>query len=475
MILAAATLNVFVMKSMIKLFIRRMVSPWQRLGKAGIAATLIGLLMVLLFLYKGGKAAYASYQAHMGRLPDQVHLSWVEDPTTTMTMMWHTYRDETPSLAQYRRLGDEEWLMEVGMPQPVVTEGVVHKATIRNLIPDSTYEYRLKGDYYGHNWSETFQFRTAPEEIEQFDVIYVADTGLVGRQDGLATGTQGVVEAIAELSPALILAGGDYAYYNTDKRYLSLPRSIDAWFNQLMPVATMAPMMPTYGNHEALLQENYGVWVDRFATPEGFDYKRNYSFDIDDVHFISLFAIYEEQGLNSEILDWLEEDIVSAQESGKRWIIPYMHVSAFAEGESHPSNLALREQLGPLFERSGIKVVLSSHDQAYERTYPLVDVPEKNQPTSTNLSCYGVDDGVTWLKSSPGGKKSNKSNNFSIFRQPPSPWVAVRDNTMHVFTRLRFIGSEVLEVETFALADDDSQPIVLDTFSYTFGECDAAS
>ncbi|MEB3212608.1 MAG: metallophosphoesterase family protein [Leptolyngbyaceae bacterium] len=428
---------------------------------------MIGILIVALLIPKGGQFAYRAFQSHAGRPPDQIHLSWVGDPTTTMTAMWHTYRQDTPSLIQYRPVGEEEWLMEVGMPTLTHPEGLIHTVTLHHLSPDSAYEYRIKADYYGNNWSDIFQFQTAPTEVEQFDVVFVADTGLIGRKDGLDTGTKAVVEAIAALNPSLILAGGDYAYYNTDDRYETLPRSIDAWFNQMMPITAVTPIMPTYGNHETLLKENYGLWLERFATPEGFENRRNYSFDIGSIHFISIFAIYEEQGLNPEVIDWLEQDIETAQSSGQQWIIPYMHVSPFAEGESHPSNLALRAQLGPLFERFGIEVVLSAHDQAYERTYPLVDVPRNNRPTSQSLSCYdAVNDGITWVKSSPGGKKSNKSNAFSIFRNPPSPWVAVRDNTMHVFTQLRFQGADRLEVETFGITDNQSSPVSLDQFSY---------
>jgi hypothetical protein len=454
---------------------RQALISFRRLGKAGIIAFILGLMIVLLLTAKLGKTAYAAYQANLGKNPDQIHLSWEDDPSTTMTVMWHTFRKNTPSLIEYRQSGDEEWMMEVGMPQIESADGPIHKVTLHQLSPGKTYEYRLKGDYYGHNWSDVAQFQTAPNEIEQFDVIYVADTGLVGRKDGLATGTKAVVDAIAELQPSLILAGGDYAYYNTDTRYGSLTRTIDAWFNQIMPVAKNAPMMPTYGNHEALLQENYGPWLERFATPEGFEYRRNYSFDVGSIHFISIFAIYEEQGLNPEVLEWIEADIEAAQAAGQTWIIPYMHVSPFAEGKSHPSNLALRAQLGPLFERFDIHVVLSSHDQAYERTYPLIDVPRSNQPTSESLSCYDLsDDGITWVKSSPGGKKSNKTNSFSVFEAPPSPWVAFRDNTMHVFTQLRFFGNDRLDVETFGIPDNSSEPVSLDKFSYAKGgECSA--
>src|SRR5690606_11234927 len=125
---------------------------------------------------------------------------------------------------------------------------------------------------------------------------------------------------------------------------------------------------------------------------DGFDNRRNYSFDIGDVHFISIFAVQNSGGLTSGQLQWIEQDIIAAKNRGQRWIIRYMHVSAFADGTNHPSNLAIRQQLGPIFERHGVKLVISSHDQAYERSYPLIDVPRTNTRTSTSLTCYSMSD-----------------------------------------------------------------------------------
>ncbi|MEB3360076.1 MAG: metallophosphoesterase family protein [Synechococcales bacterium] len=434
----------------------------------------IGVLcLAVVLLFGSFRAAYGAYRAYMGRPPDQVHLSWVTDPARSFTVLWHTHRPNTASLIEYRRQGETQWRQEIGMIRRATPNGSLHEVTIADLTPNTTYEYRLKGDFYGNVWSNVFQVKTAPAAgPADFDAVYVADTGLVGRRDGLATGTAQVVAEIAKLKPFLVLAGGDYAYYDKDRRYATLDKTIDVWFNQMMPVFSQSPVMPTYGNHEAILKENYTTWLERFATPAGFDHQRNYSFDIGNVHFVSIFAVYEEQGLNPAVLDWLEQDLQAAQAAGQTWLIPFMHVSAFAEGASHPSNLALRAQLGPLFERFGVKLVLSSHDQAYERTYPLVNVPEQNQPTTRELACYTLEEGTTWLKVSPGGKESNKSNHFSVFEADPSPWVAVRDNTQHVFAQLQFAASGSLAVNVFGVKGDGASPALVDAFMYTNGRCE---
>jgi acid phosphatase type 7 len=404
-----------------------------------------------------------------GQAPDQVHLAWVGDPSTTLTVVWRTLNTATLSKVQYRLLGSTAWLEATGAERTSGTTGKLHQVNLSGLKPSTAYQYRVQAD--GGTWSKVYSTRTAPPRgPADFDVIYFADTGLVGRKDGLATGTQQVVDEIAAINPLLVLPGGDYAYFNSDKRYGTLENTIDAWFNQVQSIASRSPMMPTYGNHEILLGEGYQPWANRFPTPNGWNNRQAYSFDIGDVHFISVFA---PSSLSDAQISWLKNDIATAKAAGRRWIIPYMHVSAFADGTNHPSNLKLRAQLGPIFEQNGIKLVLSSHDQAYERTYPLVEIGASDRPTSTSASCYEMSDGVTWVKISPGGKLSNKNAGFSQFAtNPPPAWTAYRNNTTHVFSKLSVRASGSVQLDTYGVKGDGTPPMVIDSFRYTTGSCE---
>lgn len=401
---------------------------------------------------------------------DQVHLAWVDDPSTTLTVVWRTAAAATPSLLEFRAEESAAWQSAVGSRRPSGTVGTLHEVSLTGLTPDTPYEYRVRGG--DGSWSSTFTTRTAPAPgASGFDAIYVADTGLVGRLDGLATGTQQVVDEIARLDPLLVLLGGDYAYFNTDRRFGTLDNTIDAWFNQMGAVAHRSVLMPSYGNHEALLGEDVNAWAARFPTPPGFDGRRNYSFDVGDAHFVALFAVENSRALPKATIEWLAADLAAARAAGRQWLIPFFHVSPFADGDNHPSNLKVRAQLGPLFEEYGVQVVLASHDQSYERTFPLTDVPGTNTPTTASLRCYGDTDGVTWLKVSPGGKLSNLNKGFSEFRtEPPPAWTAVRDNTMHHFARLN-VSAAALRVETYGVIGDGTAPVVQDAFEYRTGPC----
>jgi glucose/arabinose dehydrogenase/N-acetylneuraminic acid mutarotase len=401
--------------------------------------------------------------------PDQVHLAWVNDPSTTLTVVWRTYNTSTPSTVEYRVLGETTWQTATGALRPSGTTGTLHEVTIASLNPSTTYEYRVWGD--NSVWSDIFTTKTAPSlGPADFTAIYVADTGLIGRMDGLATGTAQVIQEIDALNPLLVLGGGDYAYYNTETRFPTLDSAIDEWFNQWQPVLSNSPIMPTYGNHEIRLGEGFTPWANRFPTPNGLDNRRNYSFDIGDVHFVSILSQEEQKGLSSNQINWIEQDIIAAQQRGQRWIIPYFHAGPFGDGTNHPSNLSVRSQLGPMFERLDVDLVIYSHDQAYERTYPLINVPSSNTPTSLSLTDYTKEDGVVYVKTSPGGKISNKNGGFSQFStQTPPAYMAFRDNTMHHFSRLIVSDEGSIRLDTYGVIGDGTPPTIIDSFQITDG------
>jgi hypothetical protein len=408
--------------------------------------------------------------------PDQMHTAWVEAPATSLTIVWRTRDAQAPSVAEYRQRGQTKWEEVRGQPRPSGTAGRLHEATLRGLRPATTYEYRVRGSAGG--WSRICHARTAPApgpQAEPIEVVFVADTGLVGRADGLTDGTAQVIGEVVRLDPHFILLGGDYAYANSDLRGGSVPTAVDAWFHQMAPVAERAVMMPTYGNHEIKLLEDYLFWAERFPTPEGHDNRRFYSFDVGPAHFVSILAWGDmlrrpentEHGpIGSTALQWIDADLAAARARGIRWIIPFLHVAPFSDGANHPSNVDVRAQLAPIFERHGVKIVLSAHDQSYERTFPLRGVPGNLTPTSSHPNHYTAADGTTYLKVGPGGKRSNKNRGFSAWMTEPAPaYTAFRDNTAHHLARLR-VSPEKLEVEVFAIRAGAPGSEVQDRFSY---------
>jgi len=402
---------------------------------------------------------------------NQVHLSWVNDPATTLTVTWWTADAATPSTVRFRKVDGKKWMSVTGSAQPLNgTEGVLHKAELTGLTPATHYEYQVQvGD---GEFSDRFSTFTAHASgPASFDAVFVADLALIGRSDGLETGVDRVLAEIARIEPSLILLGGDLIAFATDKRFGTLGLSIDEFFKQMSIVSTSAPMMPAFGNHE-FLDEGLQNWADRFALPEGFDKGRSYSFDVADAHFVSILGASDE-GLSPAELQWVDNDLAAARTAGQRWLIAFFHMPPFSDGANHKSNTNLRSQLGPIFERHGVQLVLTAHDQSFERTFPLKDVPTSNSPTSVSANCYDSHDGVVYMKVSPGGKLSDGTKWFSPFRsEPPPAWTATRHATGHHFAHLEFSDVGTLRVRTYAIADGKSSSSVIDEFELVESGCE---
>jgi uncharacterized protein (TIGR03382 family) len=64
---------------------------------------------------------------------------------------------------------------------------------------------------------------------------------------------------------------------------------------------------------------------------------------------------------------WLEEDLAA---SDAAWTVVFFHHPPWSSGD-HGSQLKMRREFAPLFEKYGVDLVLTGHDHHYERSYPM--------------------------------------------------------------------------------------------------------
>jgi len=92
--------------------------------------------------------------------------------------------------------------------------------------------------------------------------------------------------------------------------------------------------------------------------------KRYYSFKPKNgVRFFALDSNY----MDKEQLDWLELEL---KNSASEWKIVYFHHPIYSSGETHGSNVELRNVLEPVLVKYGVDVVLAGHEHFYERLKP---------------------------------------------------------------------------------------------------------
>ena len=91
--------------------------------------------------------------------------------------------------------------------------------------------------------------------------------------------------------------------------------------------------------------------------------QRYYTFKKGDVQFFTLDSNY----MDPTQLDWIQQQLT---QSTAKWKIAFFHHPLYSDGRFHGSDIDLRNQLMPIFEKNGVNVVMSGHDHVYERFKP---------------------------------------------------------------------------------------------------------
>lgn len=305
--------------------------------------------------------------------PPAVYLQWQRDPTTTMTVHWHT-TNKTDTTLQFRESKSAGWQSAKGtnVPMPDQNKGrTIHTVELTGLKPKSDYVFR-----FGEQ-SKEFKFRTMPSDlsepvrfIEGGDVYHKREW--MDQMNGLA----------AKFDPAFVVLGGDLAYANNRN---STVESVSRWydyFDSWKKAAVTAdgrllPMLVVLGNHE--VKGFWGQGAEKapgfyalFSMPgqEGYNH-------LDFGKYLTLLLL--DSGLTHPVkgpqTDWLQK-ILSARQKTPH-IFPIYHIPAYPSvrddhgGENGTITQDIRDVWCPLFEKYGVKISFEHHDHAYKRTVPL--------------------------------------------------------------------------------------------------------
>jgi hypothetical protein len=110
--------------------------------------------------------------------------------------------------------------------------------------------------------------------------------------------------------------------------------------------------------------------------------KNYYSYDIGDVHFLSLDSYGKDAGLlmsdtTGPQTTWLKADLAA---NTKKWTVAYFHHPPYTK-TSHSSDynggageldlVAIREKFIRILERNGVDLIICGHSHGYERSYLL--------------------------------------------------------------------------------------------------------
>ncbi|MBI2552164.1 fibronectin type III domain-containing protein [Candidatus Uhrbacteria bacterium] len=419
----------------------------------------IGILFTLIFILISALWRAPLVSATM---PEQLRLSWQNDPKTTMTVMWRTDEQQPSPRAQYGTDAQYGSAAE-GATIPAVFPGYFyHTVEITGLTPGTTYHYRVSKPQ--GTWSNDFTFRTAPAGPVDFTFTAFGDNG-----SSTASGDRAlrVQSRAVEQNPSLHLVAGDLTYADKEKCDASekcVERSWEQWFSEMQQISAQVPVMTAIGNHEKHRKvkfENGDLFYNRsLALPPAHN-ELYYSFDYGDVHFTILDSVSAGQfRRGKEQYNFVEQDLAATSKTFK--VVVFHHLP-YTSGHSHNADRRIQEELTPLLERFNVDLVIVGHNHHYERTYPLkYKAPNDPEITSTG-SEYTTADGIVYVVTGGGGRSVYK------FGTEKPAWSAVRCECHEIvrvdvddagILTVRAIDIDGNEVDRFTISKNSSQSSV---------------
>jgi tartrate-resistant acid phosphatase type 5 len=283
---------------------------------------------------------------------------------------------------------------------------------VDGLEPDTEYRYRVivDGSHWGegelHDWSVEAatlvrtgrryenRFRTFPAPGCAAPVAFavLGDFG-VGIVDGGLDGARQLLIARAlervldTHGVRLVITTGDNIYLGHQDT-AGTGNEDDDWYASFYEpyryVLNRVPFFPTVGNHDAGDSESSddrdqladNLFLDHRFRPEvetgsasldpGLFYRfrvgANLEFICIDTSIASGMDIehyFDDPAHNRWIRD-------SLAQNGARWRIPFSHHPPFCAGPEHENTAGMVERLVPLFQRAGVRLVLSGHEHNFQ-------------------------------------------------------------------------------------------------------------
>jgi 3',5'-cyclic AMP phosphodiesterase CpdA len=196
--------------------------------------------------------------------------------------------------------------------------------------------------------------------------------------------TEDTIENIISTNPELIITTGDH---------VKDVKSIKCWAEMSEPIKNK--MKIAIGNHDVEFKKIYKQLVKYHNLTNPY-----YSHDFRNIHFISLSTEHPfEEG--SKQYEFIKNDLEKVSKNQTiDWIIVHSHKPLYSTRNDIDIAEELRETYHPIFEKYSVDLVISSHNQYYERTYPLLYNPESEDDpiiSGNSESSYNNTDGIIFL------------------------------------------------------------------------------
>ena len=168
--------------------------------------------------------------------------------------------------------------------------------------------------------------------------------------------TKKTINNILSVEPELIITTGDQ---------VKNEKSAACWIKMSEPIKDK--MKIAIGNHDAEFANIYKQIVNYHNLKSPY-----YSHDFKNMHFISMSTEHPFE-VGSTQYEFIKNDLEkSSQNSNIDWIIIHQHKPLYSTLQDKKEAEQLRDTYQQLFQHYDVDLVISSHNQYYERTYPIL-------------------------------------------------------------------------------------------------------
>ncbi len=328
----------------------------------------------------------------------------------SMQVLWHAAPVNAEWKLEYRSAEQKNWTANDTIYfNTVAVEGIaahrVYHAGITHLIAGSQFSYRI--------WNNgKIVFTADAQAVKKADQSYrFVAFGDIGAekpdQKRLA------VQAF-KAKPDFVVVPGDIVYENGliseyNQKFWPVYNA-DKLNDSAAPIMRSVPFIAAVGNHDADNRDldkfpdalAYYLFWDQplngplgkeggtlvpvlkgsdahkkaFIDAAGATYPRmaNFSFDYGNAHWTVLDADTYVDWTDKELTDWVAKDLSASRDAV--WHFVMFHHPGFNSSREHYEQQQMR-LLSPIFEAGKVDVVFNGHAHNYQRSYPLLFIPDK--------------------------------------------------------------------------------------------------
>ncbi len=387
-----------------------------------------------------------------------LHLQFGDDPTSDVTVSWHTLQPVRNARVLLGSTGGR-YRLTVAADRASYVDGkstqsvYAYHAKITGLTPNSDYAYAAVHDgaepAYG-------SFQTAPRGRAAFTFTSFGDQGTptLGKiysppagvtianppyvNDNLGSPSAGdTTAAVERVQPLFHLFNGDLCYANLANDRIRT--WFDFWDNNTRS-ARNRPWMPSAGNHENELGNGpigYQAYQTYFSLPRTHGQTPVtrglwYAYTVGSVRVVHLANddICYQDGGNSYVRGysqgaqkaWLAKELKTTRANQDiDWIVVCMHQVAISTADQfNGADLGVRQEWVPLFDQYGVDLVVCGHEHHYERSHPIRGA-QQNQtltPIPRATDTARVDTTVGTVHMVIGGGGTSAPSNKLFFNPP---------------------------------------------------------